>query len=221
MGTAAIALSLALAACGGAVSTAVCDADAAASCASPSSSAGPDASPGAGPDAQGAGTDAGTDGRAVADAGVDAPPGLGASTPCLGGGSVLYFDGPSFSSTTSLAVRDRVTAQGDPENVYVGASNGSGVSAAYYNAAFSTVHLAEPMTTQLYANAQRTPFEENGHPGLDVSGDGRGCNTIEGSFRVDTLTWDADGGLAAFTAAFEQFCDGESTPIRGCVHFER
>jgi hypothetical protein len=139
----------------------------------------------------------------------------------LTGGSVLYFDGPSFSSTKSIAVRDRVGVAAYPERISIGASTGSGESLAYYNAEFSTEHLAEPLTTQLYSGAQRAGFEDNGHPGLDVSGDGRGCNTLEGSFRVDALAWDADGGLQTFTAAFEQFCDGERTPIRGCVHYQR
>src|SRR4051812_33199736 len=31
--------------------------------------------------------------------------------------------------------------------------------------------------TGIYTDAQRAPFREAGHPGIDISGSGRGCNT--------------------------------------------
>jgi len=39
-----------------------------------------------------------------------------------------------------------------------------------------------PLTPGTYANATRWPFQANGVPGLNISGDGRGSNTLTGSF---------------------------------------
>src|SRR5262249_59883202 len=39
-----------------------------------------------------------------------------------------------------------------------------------------------PLTPGTYASATRWPFQASGVPGLDVSGDGRGSNTMAGSF---------------------------------------
>ena len=150
---------------------------------------------------------------------ASAPPsGLISSAPCENGGTVLYFEGANFTSTSSLTLHGLASSSADEEHVYFGMTTGSGLSLNDYHAEFSTEHLAEPIAVGLYTNAQRSPFEENGHAGLDVSGNGYGCNSILGSFRVDALTRNGDGGIDVFTVAFEEFCDGESTAIRGCLH---
>ena len=51
------------------------------------------------------------------------------------------------------------------------------------------------LTPGTYVGAQRAPFREAGRPGIDVSGDGRGCNTIEGLFEVKAFDVAADGTL--------------------------
>jgi hypothetical protein len=68
--------------------------------------------------------------------------------------------------------------------------------------------------------AERSAFASPGHPGIDISGDGRGCNTITGRFEIRELTW-SGGVLNAFTATFEQHCEGGSATLRGCVHYAR
>ena len=54
----------------------------------------------------------------------------------------------------------------------------------------------------------RWPFEAAGVPGLDVSGDSRGSNTITGQFTVNQAVYDASGNLVAFGASFTQYGDG-------------
>lgn len=50
---------------------------------------------------------------------------------------------------------------------------------------FSTARLGAPMTPGLtYTGAQRANNEDAGHPGLNISGIGRGCNQLTGAFRV-------------------------------------
>ena len=42
----------------------------------------------------------------------------------------------------------------------------------------------QPLTVGTYTGAMRFPFQNLGQPGLSVSGDGAGCNTLTGSFVV-------------------------------------
>src|SRR5215469_296742 len=55
-----------------------------------------------------------------------------------------------------------------------------------------------------YPGATRWPFEAPNQPGLSVFGDGRGCNTLTGSFAVLEISYGADGNIASFDATFEQ-----------------
>jgi hypothetical protein len=66
-----------------------------------------------------------------------------------------------------------------------------------------------------YANAQRAPFRETGHPGIDISGDGRGCNTIDGSFDVKDIATGPAGGIKHLWITFEQHCEGGIAALFG------
>jgi len=59
-----------------------------------------------------------------------------------------------------------------------------------------------------YESSQRFPFEAAGHPGPDVSGDGRGCNTSTGRFDVLELVRDSTGQILQLAINFEQHCEG-------------
>ena len=85
---------------------------------------------------------------------------------------------------------------------------------------FGTEKLGAPLAVGKYDNAERAPFATPGHPGLDVSGDGRGCNKIQGSFEVFAISWSVSI-LKSFTATFEQHCDGIKPALRGCVHYQQ
>jgi hypothetical protein len=74
-----------------------------------------------------------------------------------------------------------------------------------------------PLTVGTYTAATRFPFQAPTEPGLDVSGDGFGCNTLTGSFTVLEAAYDANG-VVSFDATFEQFC-GSPIPIAGEVRF--
>jgi hypothetical protein len=54
-------------------------------------------------------------------------------------------------------------------------------------------------------------------PGLDLTGGGRGCNAVTGSFTISTLVV-ADGRVTALDADFEQHCEGAPPAARGRVH---
>ena len=55
-----------------------------------------------------------------------------------------------------------------------------------------------PLTPGTYLNATRHPFQATTVPGLSVSGDGRGCNTLTGSFQVLQAVYGPANTLVAF-----------------------
>jgi hypothetical protein len=68
-----------------------------------------------------------------------------------------------------------------------------------------------------YTGATRAPFSGNG-VGLEVSGSGRGCNTLTGSFTViEAVFRDGTGPLQRFAATFEQHCEGGTPALHGWI----
>jgi hypothetical protein len=76
-----------------------------------------------------------------------------------------------------------------------------------------------PLGPGVYEGAVRYPFQGPGQPGLSVSGDGRGCNTLTGRFEVLEVTYGPTGGVVSFAADFEQHCEGLTPALFGSVHF--
>ncbi len=74
------------------------------------------------------------------------------------------------------------------------------------------------LTAGVYLDAMRFPFQDPGRPGLNVSGNGRGSNTLTGRFTVYDV---ALGGTAVtrFAAAFEQHSEGAAPALVGWVMF--
>ena len=87
-----------------------------------------------------------------------------------------------------------------------------------------TVWLGAPRGQALrpgtYLNAQRAAFRTGSTPGIDVFGDGRGCNNVYGSFTVTKVSFDQQGTVQSFEATFEQHCESPTAPaLRGYVRF--
>ena len=73
-----------------------------------------------------------------------------------------------------------------------------------------------PLSPGTYNNATRWPFQASVTPGLDVSGEGRGCNRSWGSFIVSQASFGPSGKVERFRATFEQRCELEDRPrLRG------
>jgi len=68
-----------------------------------------------------------------------------------------------------------------------------------------------------YNNATRYPFQAAGVPGLSFSGNGRGCNTLTGSFVVLEAVYGPQGEIERFHATFEQHCEGVVPALRGQI----
>jgi hypothetical protein len=74
----------------------------------------------------------------------------------------------------------------------------------------------QQLTVGNYPEATRAPFSGAG-AGIDIGGNGRGCNTIEGSFTVADVAFGPHGYVERLDATFEQHCEGGDAALRGRV----
>jgi hypothetical protein len=96
----------------------------------------------------------------------------------------------------------------------------SGVSVAFVSSGdWWYLNFAPPKGRKLsvgtHQNAARWPFQPPRQPGLDVSGDGRGSNTLKGSFDIKQIKYDTDGQVVSLWATFEQHCEGAKPALKG------
>jgi hypothetical protein len=66
-----------------------------------------------------------------------------------------------------------------------------------------------------YEGATRYPFQDSSRPGLDVGGDGAGCNQSVGLFDIKQVVYKPGGGIDALWATFEQHCESAVPALRG------
>jgi hypothetical protein len=71
-----------------------------------------------------------------------------------------------------------------------------------------------------YAGATRVGTFYGDEAGLDVSGAGRGCNTLFGSFAVHALRVNDFGDLVEFHATFEQHCEEQTPAMHGTFRWQ-
>lgn len=70
-----------------------------------------------------------------------------------------------------------------------------------------------------YEDAMRFPFQPADKPGLDVSGNGRGSNTLTGRFVVREAEYETNGDVLRFAADFEQHSEGADPALFGRILF--
>jgi len=85
--------------------------------------------------------------------------------------------------------------------------------------AFGTNQLGIPLQPGFYPNAQREPFAQPGHPGLDVTFQNRGSNTLTGNFTITDITLGPSNVLQSFSASFEQHSEGAAPALFGTVTY--
>jgi len=79
---------------------------------------------------------------------------------------------------------------------------------------------AVPLLPGDYESAQKTGYQEEGHPGLDYDMAARACTQISGDFNVDAITWDpVENFPTKFFATFTQSCEATSPPITGVIAY--
>jgi hypothetical protein len=84
----------------------------------------------------------------------------------------------------------------------------------FWNLAFQA-----PAGQQLQAGttyqADRWPFQPSDVAGLEVFGQGRGCNTLTGNFTILDATYGPFGYLESFDATFSQHCEQAAPALHG------
>jgi hypothetical protein len=89
-----------------------------------------------------------------------------------------------------------------------------------WNLWFSTAQLGIPMQPGFYPKALRASFAPAGHPGLDVSGNGSGCNELKGNFTVFETVLDhtiTPAQVVSFSGKFKQLCEKRPPALTGSV----
>lgn len=69
-----------------------------------------------------------------------------------------------------------------------------------------------------FTDAHRTPFR-GAAAGIEITGNGRGCNQITGAFDIREIEFGGDGNVSRLWMYYEQFCENTMPPIRGEIRF--
>jgi hypothetical protein len=101
---------------------------------------------------------------------------------------------------------------------YLSVNVSGGTSGDSYSMTFAAPP-GKKLKAQTYLDAQRAPFREAGHAGIDIGGDGRGCNEISGRFDVRQITTDGSGAVTALWILYEQHCEGGAPALFGEVMY--
>jgi hypothetical protein len=107
--------------------------------------------------------------------------------------------------------------------VFSGAS-GMAPSNTFTTLDFSTQNLNLPITPGTYLNAERAGFANPGHPGLDVTFQNRGSNTLTGQFTVNAVDFFKDSTnnlqIGFFDVSFEQHSEGATPALFGRLVYQ-
>lgn len=76
----------------------------------------------------------------------------------------------------------------------------------------------QPLTVGTYENATRFPFQGAASPGLSLTGEGRGCNTVQGRFTIHDVAIGPQGEVHRLHATFRQHCEGQATYLDGEIN---
>src|SRR4051812_1615575 len=98
-----------------------------------------------------------------------------------------------------------VAVRGDAGYLTVSVSGGASGDSFGFDFAAPPGQKLQP---GIYDRAQRAPFRSAGRPGIDISGDGRGCNEDAGRFEVRDIAANPDGTVARLWIVYEQHCEG-------------
>jgi hypothetical protein len=105
-----------------------------------------------------------------------------------------------------------ISGGGSETHAWARVTTGSDDFDADFEAASGKLLL--PGTT--FPNATRYPFN-NGGAGLSITGNGAGCNEVNGSFTVEDSSFSDNGALTSYLIDFEQWCDNSSSALTGTI----
>jgi hypothetical protein len=89
----------------------------------------------------------------------------------------------------------------------------------YWGLSFASADQT-PLAPGTYDGATRYPFNTGtGWPGIDIVGNGSGCNNENGSFVIHEIVYGPGSTISIFHASFEQSCEGFYPPLKGEIFF--
>lgn len=90
-------------------------------------------------------------------------------------------------------------------------------SSTFWNVSLSAPS-GEKLHPGIYSKAERAPFRTGRSPGIDISGDGAGCNEVWGNFTINQIATDSTGKVNLLDATFLQRCESETAPaLKGSI----
>jgi len=116
--------------------------------------------------------------------------------------------GKTIQNTNTAAVH--LTGSQGTINVMLGSGSGYRVQ---FKAATGT-----RLAVGTYTNADRMS-SDGLSPGLDISGDGRGCNKSCGSFQIREIHSNSNGDVDRFWVTFTNSCECTMPPLTGEIRF--
>jgi hypothetical protein len=126
---------------------------------------------------------------------------------------------PQNSQNFSAQIVQTIGGAPDYIRFIMGTVTGSLQTNTYATLDFSTVQLGVPLAPGTYDNAERAAFATPGHPGLDVSFQNRGSNTLTGSFTITDFTTFINSSnqleIRTFAASYSQMSDNNTSIISG------
>ncbi len=133
----------------------------------------------------------------------------------------------TLSSQSGDYVGQGITQTFTPADGTFSVSNSSDAVSIGFNtptySQFWNLDFGSPSTVKFgwgeYDGAQRTAFRSPTRPGIDVFGDGRGCNTDAGRFLVSDFALNTDGTIARLAIDFEQHCEGAPPALYGSFRY--
>ncbi len=121
-------------------------------------------------------------------------------------------DGASYAYDRRNAT---ISAIGDRRHVTARVQARDG---AYWDAEFAAPKGQRLRRGARFTATRRYPFNDDA-PGLDVTGQHRGCNTSSGEFTVTRATFDRRGRMRSFAATFVQHCESGAPALRGSISY--
>jgi hypothetical protein len=126
-----------------------------------------------------------------------------------------YISG-GLSYSYSTATKDQLDVSASTDHQHIGVSV-SGANGDWWYLDFASP-AGTPLAAGQYTGATRYPFNSAAEPGLSLDGNGRGCNTLTGSFTITDVVFGPNGYVQTLDATYEQHCEGVTAALRGEVH---
>lgn len=133
--------------------------------------------------------------------------------------ATVYFKGEAGSWVSGAIGAPQVTWKHGVDGLFSAHQNfDKGVSISYNDGNYWNFDFAAPtynpqdntndgqlLHVGLYSNATRFPFNSPTRPGLNISGNGRGNNTLGGWFNVREIVYGPGNDITKFAVDFRQF----------------